>query len=106
MTTDHSGKQTEQQIIAKAKTSKALEKMHFSDDEFNYPWGDRVPLKVIMLKTVYPDMPFLAKEDTVCKRGEEYYCWVNSYGAVSAILSNGDQLGLKPKEFVVTEYHK
>jgi len=97
---------TEQEIIEKAKTSKALERMHVSDDEFNYPWGDRVPLKVRMLKTVFPDMPFLAKADTMCQRGEEYYCWVNSYGAVSAILPNGEQLGLKPKEFEVIEYHQ
>lgn len=98
---------TEQQIIAKAKTSPALEWKSDKEGKFAYPkrFEGKVPLKIKTTMLVMPDMPLLAKDDTVCDEGKEYYCWVNSYGAVSAICPNGEQLGLKPHEFIVTEYH-
>lgn len=46
------------------------------------------------------------KKGLLCIQGNEYYVWVNSYGAVSAILPNGEQLGLKPDEFEVIEWHQ
>lgn len=99
---------TTKEIIAKSKTSAALEWKSDKEGTFAYPayWHGKVPYKVRLLKSVYPDMPFLCKDDTVCKRQHEYYVWVNSYGAVSAILTNGEQLGLKPDEFEVTEWHE
>src|SRR6185503_1489139 len=98
---------TTQEILAKTLTSPALEWQSDKEGSFAYPkhFDGKVPLKIKMNMTLYPDMPFLAKPDTKCLKDEEYYVWVNSYGAVSAILENGEQLGLKPGEFTVTEYH-
>lgn len=74
---------------------------------YPYNWFDKVPLKVRMATTVESDLKeFIpVPEGTVALAHGEYYVWVNSYGAVSAILSNGQKLGLVPKEFVVTEWH-
>jgi hypothetical protein len=94
---------TTEQIIEKTKTSPALQK------QAKYPvrWEGKVPLKIKCLKTVHPEPFFLShKQDTICEAPKEYYVWVNSYGAVSAILKNGEQLGLKPDEFEVTEWHQ
>lgn len=57
-----------------------------------------------MACTVRPDVPF-AKPDTIALVNHIYECWVNSYGAVSAICTNGERLGLKPYEFDVIEWH-
>lgn len=74
-----------------------------------YPgvWGPKVPLKVIMLETVTSDLPlfFPQESDLICIKGNEYFVWVNKYGAISANLDNGERLGLKPKEFEIIEYH-
>ena len=73
-----------------------------------YPanYRGRVPLKIRMAKTVYPDLPFLCKrKDTVATVDEVYECWVNSHGAVAAICRNGETLGVKPGEFDVIEWH-
>lgn len=72
-----------------------------------YPerYNKRVPLKVRMLQTVVPDLPFALEPGTEALAGLNYYVWVNSYGAVSAILDNGYKLGLEPNEFEVTEWH-
>ncbi len=99
---------TTEEIIAITKSSPALEWKSDREGTFSYPehWHGKVPYKVKMLKTVYPDIPFLCKEDTVCERQKEYYAWVNSYGAVAAILENGEKLGLKPSEFEIIEWHQ
>jgi len=98
---------TTEEIIEKAKQSPALEWRSKEEGSFAYPahWEDKVPLKVQMRKSVFPDFLFLAKPGTSTTIGEEYYVWVNNYGAVSAILENGEQLGLKPDEFRVIEFH-
>ncbi len=99
---------TTEQIIAKTLESPALKEQSAKEAPFTYPvhWRGKVPLKVKMLQLVRPDIPFLAKKDTVCLYDQEYYVWVNSYGAVSAILPNGELLGLKPDEFEVIEFHQ
>jgi hypothetical protein len=53
---------------------------------------------------VRADFPFLCPPNTIAVKGEEYDAWVNRNGAVSAILPNGELLGLKPDEFEVTEW--
>lgn len=72
--------------------------------EFDYPaWhDDRVPKTVRILvgaKSCFPVTPVLS-----VSKGEEYPAWVNRHGAVSAILPNGERLGLYPHEFEVAEY--
>ena len=94
-------------------TSPALEFISNRKGSFAYPanFRSRVPLKVIVAKTIRPDFMKYTdllgiKEDTICLKDNEYYVWVNSFGAVSAILPNGEKLGLRPSEFDVTEWHE
>lgn len=98
---------TIEEIKQKTLESPALQWQSDKEPPFTYPeyFQGKVPLKIRMKLTLRPDMPFLAKADTVCVRDKEYYVWVNSYGAVAAILPNGEQLGLKPGEFEVIEFH-
>lgn len=74
-----------------------------------YPpvWGDKVPKRVRMAKTVHPDFPFFMNggDANVGTKGQEYDAWVNSHGAVAIVLSNGELLGVKPYEFEVIEFH-
>lgn len=92
-----------------AKTSPALVRQSTEQGKFAYPirFNGQVPLKVKMIHTVTSDLPMIFPDsaDMICVAGNEYYVWVNSYGAVSAILDGERKLGLKPNEFEVTEYH-
>lgn len=99
-------------LLAAALTSPALQWQSDRGGRMDYPanFRGKVPLKVKVAKNVTPDLQFLKKElgvkdDTICLKDNEYYVWVNSYGAVSAILPNGERLGLLPSEFDVTEWH-
>jgi hypothetical protein len=100
---------TTEEIIAKTKESPALKWQSDKEAPFTYPahWNGKVPLKVKLKMTVMPDIPLIFVPDggTLCIEGNEYYVWVNKHGAVSAILPNGEQLGLKPNEFEVSEWH-
>lgn len=80
--------------------------------KYNYPskYHGLVPLKVMAVQDVKSDLSELShilgiKENTIALKDNEYYVWVNSYGAVAAILPNGEKLGLKPDEFIVTAFH-
>jgi hypothetical protein len=90
-----------------ADTSPALGWQSDKPGEFAYPanFRGRVPLKVKLAVRVLPDLPFVPA-GTVAEKDHEYYVWVNSYGAVSAILPNGEKLGLRPEEFDVVEWHE
>lgn len=70
-----------------------------------YPkkWNDKVPLKVKLTKHVVSDLPF---SKLAAYSGQTYNVWVNSHGAVSAIMAGDELLGLKPDEFEVTEWHE
>jgi len=73
----------------------------------NYPpiWRGRVPLRVRMAKTVRPDWPGVGCSAALeATKDEKYFAWVNSHGALTAII-NGERLGLKPYEFEVIEWH-
>lgn len=87
-----------------ALTSSALK-----NQSEHYPpvWKGKVPKRVKMAKTVTSDLPiFLQKtESIIAEGGKEYYVYCNSHGAISAILPNGEKLGLKPYEFEVIEWH-
>lgn len=90
-----------------ADTSPALE---WRSDDYPNRFKNRVPLKVKAVKTVRPAFPCMAlaegsKEPAICLRNQVYFAWVNSYGAVSAILPSGDMIGLLPSEFEVVECH-
>lgn len=73
--------------------------------EKGYPFGDRYPIRVKVLRAVTSDFPWLKGSETMfADSGKEYPAWTNSYGAVSAILNDGRKLGLYPSEFEVTEW--
>lgn len=94
---------------AEAMKSPALQWRSDRPGHAHYPynWHDKVPLKVKMATTVTPDFPdiLIPKEGTIALNEGEHYVWVNSYGAVSAILENGEKLGLYPSEFNIIEWH-
>lgn len=100
-------------MLAAALTSPALQWKSNRKGRAAYPanFRGRVPLKVKVAKNVTPDLMIFKKElgiikdDTICIKDQDYYVWVNSYGAVSAILPNGEKLGLLPSEFDVVEWH-
>lgn len=99
----------EKDIIEKALTSPALQRIFVGDSRNAYParYRGRVPRKVVLAKQVKSDLPIFAQSvpGIVAEKDVEYFVWVNSYGAVSAILPNGQTLGLIPSEFDVTEWH-
>lgn len=103
---------TPEEMLQKALTSPALQWQSNKPGRSAYPanYRGKVPLKVKLVKTVQPDLMELKdilgiKDDTVALKDGEYYVWVNSYGAVSAILPNGSDLGLLPSEFDVVQWH-
>lgn len=57
-------------------------------------------MKIRMVKTVRPDIPFLAKPGTILHNGEIYEASTNKHGAISGICPNGEELGVKPGEFI------
>jgi len=77
----------------------------------SYPFGDRVPRTVRMLKTVTADqMPgiglaYIKGDAPVAKEGQTYPVWTNSHGAVTAVMEDGTRLGLRPAEFEVNSWH-
>ena len=62
----------------------------------------RVPKRIRILTEVRSDMPIMAA--VMAMQDEEYDAWTNAHGAVSAILSDGTLLGVKPREFEVIEW--
>ena len=104
---------SQEEMLQKAMTSPALKWQSPGPGRSEYPanYRGRVPLKVKLAKNVIPDLPTFGMlssipSDTVAHKDIEYFVWVNGYGAVSAILPNGNQLGLLPSEFDVTEWHE
>lgn len=77
-----------------------------------YPFGEKVPLTVRMLKTVTAD-PMPALGFAMCKNGnppvaiigQVLPAWTNSYGAVCVVFPDGQKLGVKPREFEVADWH-
>jgi hypothetical protein len=73
----------------------------------HYPprFEGKVPTRVRMLRTVASDIPCQLRP-MVVKAGYDYPAWVNSHGAVSAVLDHGGMLGLRPDEFEVVEWFR
>ncbi len=74
----------------------------------HYPkrYAGKVPSKIRMIKTVHSDIAFFVPRKILwAYELQEYECWVNCHGAVVAITADGE-LGVKPDEFVVVEYHQ
>lgn len=70
----------------------------------DYPreWHGRIPKRIRLQLSVTSGIPYLHAE---APKGASYDVWVNSHGAVSAILEDSKLLGLRPTEFKVIEWH-
>lgn len=79
--------------------------LDYQSRSYPIPWYGKVPSRVKMTKTVRPDFPCSLTQIGQALIGIEYPVWVNSHGAVTAILPNGEKLGLKPDEFEIVEFH-
>lgn len=76
-----------------------------------YPFGDRVPKRVRMTKTVTSDfIPGTTinggDDPLVAINATTFAAWTNSYGAVAVHTPDGRKLGVKPDEFEVVEWHQ
>ncbi len=82
--------------------------LHERHIDKGYPFGDRVPSKIRMVKTVYSDLAHLFPKEAVPPAiiSTLYDAWTNSYGAVAAVYPDGRKLGVMPGEFEVVEWHK
>ena len=70
-----------------------------------YPltWNGKVPLLIRMTRTVHSDLWMIDEFPLVARAGQEYRAYTNSHGAISAWV-DGQQLGVKPDEFEVTQW--
>jgi hypothetical protein len=77
-----------------------------------YPFGERVPCTVRMVKSVTADpMPgiglaYIKGAVPVANQDDIYHVWTNSHGAVAAVMPDGRHLGLRPGEFEVHTWHE
>lgn len=82
--------------------------LRWQSDTYPERFDGRVPRRVRMLANVGDDLPWFANLigdrviTAVC--GREYDVYVNSHGAVSAVI-DGVMLGIKPNEYEVTAWH-
>ena len=79
----------------------------FRSEHYPPSWRGRVPVRIRMAKTVRPDPPMTWLPENAGMAAEldrDYPCWVNSHGAVAAILPDGRHIGVKPYEFDVVEW--
>ena len=56
-------------------------------------------MRIKMLKTVKPDLAFLAKPGSILWKDGEYEATANKNGAVCGICENGEKIGVRPGEF-------
>jgi hypothetical protein len=76
-----------------------------------YPYGERVPRTVRMVKTVTAEpMPvigytYIKGDVPTAVISQTFPAWTNSNGAVVAVMPDGQRLGLKPDEFEVASWY-
>jgi hypothetical protein len=81
--------------------------LRFRSPEYPPRFGGLVPRAVLMRRTVrLIRFSFHEGLPSKAERGHTYPCWVNSHGAVAAILEDGTAIGVKPDEFEVTDWHQ
>lgn len=72
-------------------------------------FGSRVPKRIKVTKTVHADILYAFLTPAViptAHAGTIYPVYVNTHGAVAAILPDGTRLGVKFQEFEVIEFHE
>lgn len=87
------------------ETARMHESPAFQYKSDDYPYGERQPYKVKMLKTITSDIPYMVLEETA-EKGEIYEVYTNSNGAMSVYLPSGDKLGIKPGEFEIVKFYE
>lgn len=95
-------------VLTQTKT--ATDSPALAERKEGYPerYNGLVPMRVMVTHIVPEELPYFLRQldpDRSVRLGEEYDVYVNSYGAVSAILSSGKMFGLKPDEFEVMAWH-
>lgn len=76
-----------------------------------YPFGNQVPKRVRMTRTVMSDflpgttINVADGPPLVAVNSQTFDAWTNSYGAVAVYMPDGRKLGVKPDEFEVVEWH-
>lgn len=60
-------------------------------------------MKIQMLRTVIPDLPFLCKPHTILRMHEIYEAKANKTGAISGLTDSGEWMGVRPGEFVFVD---
>lgn len=80
--------------------------IQFQSSDYPARFEGRVPLLAVATKEIAPDPghSFTYAKDAYIRAGEIFICYTNSYGAVLAILPNGEEIGARPDEFEVIEY--
>jgi hypothetical protein len=74
--------------------------LRFRSKHYPERFNGRVPQLIRPLRTIRPDLPMRGKP---ALQGTVYFAWTNSFGAVAAVLPDGN-LGLKPDEFEVVSW--
>lgn len=78
-------------------TDKAL---NYYRSAFESKRPDFVPARVMLLRRVRADLPFLSGQGFYAGPGEAD-CESNQWGAISVLAANGKMIGVKPGEFEV-----
>lgn len=83
--------------------------LHVRRVDKGYPFGDRVPKTIQLLRDVSTDVipggGYITDRPLFADGGKTYPAWTNKYGAVAAVFPDGRNLGVKPDEFEVVEWH-
>lgn len=82
---------------------------HSQSEDYPARFMGRVPKTIRMRRTIQPDEPMrslsAAWRGVIAEHGMLYPAHTNSHGAVSAVMDNGQKLGVKPDEFEITEWY-
>lgn len=62
---------------------------------------ERANRRIILMRDIHGDFPF----QHVCAPAGVHDAYMNPYGAVSVIATNGEMLGIKPNEFEWLDDH-
>ncbi|VVE16553.1 MULTISPECIES: hypothetical protein [Pandoraea] len=72
-----------------------------------YPFGEKVPSTVLMLRTCVPEAPLCVEPQhyPIAYIGTRYPCFVESNGEVAVILPNGQLMHVPHDAFKVMCFH-
>lgn len=73
----------------------------------SYPFGEKVPSKVLMLRTCVPEAPLYVEPQQypIAYIGTRYPCFVESNGEVAVILPSSQLMHVPHDAFMVADFH-